>query len=88
MRVQLIECFAADAARTAVLEQEDGPFAGFVDGLVESGDVENGVQLFHAVPSFYRAKTLYPAGPFGAATPVIDANGYENRPIPALFWPR
>jgi hypothetical protein len=65
--VQLIESFTADAASTAVLEQEDRALAGFVDGLVESGDVGDWVQLFHAVPSLYRVVPVYPAGPLPAA---------------------
>ena len=37
--VQLIESLTADAASTAVLEQKNRAFAGFIDGLVEPGNV-------------------------------------------------
>ena len=39
MRVQLIERFAADSARTAVFEKKDRPFAGLGDGGLELVDV-------------------------------------------------
>ena len=88
MRVELIERLAADAARSAVLEKEDRTLAGLDDGFVETGEIEDWVQLFHAVPSLYRVGGVYPARPFGSVRPAIDATSYGNRRLRAPFAQR
>src|SRR5258708_38036101 len=49
--VQLIERFAAHAAETAVLEEEDQPLARFGAGGIKRLEVGEGRQMFHVTVS-------------------------------------
>src|SRR6188508_1848462 len=63
MRVQFVERLTTDAARAAVLEDEDGPFTRLGNGLIERCGIRQRFEFRHRVARIVPARTLKSAEP-------------------------